>query len=232
MATKEKVWLPLESNPEVMNKFLKQLGVTTDAYSFTDILGTDPDLLAMVPQPVLAVLLLFPLSAKIEAAKDAFAEGATRKHDEHGLLFIKQTIGNACGTIGLLHATANNADALSPAGYLKNFMEKARGSTPQERAAFLQEDDEIEHLHEALANEGQSEVPEHDEDVDLHFVAFLHRSGGLYEMDGRAAGPLYHGPTTPETLLQDAVKAIEERFMRADPDQLRFGMVALAPALD
>lgn len=32
--------------------------------------------------------------------------------------------------------------------------------------------------------------------------------GGLYELDGRKSSAIYHGPSTPETLLNDSVRAI------------------------
>lgn len=31
---------------------------------------------------------------------------------ESGVYFIKQTVGNACGTIGIIHALCNNSDRL------------------------------------------------------------------------------------------------------------------------
>lgn len=46
-----------------------------------------------------------------------FAEDARLKAENHKapaeLYFMRQTIGNACGTIGALHAVANNQAELS-----------------------------------------------------------------------------------------------------------------------
>lgn len=39
-----------------------------------------------------------------------------------------------------------------------------------------------------------------------HFVCFVVKDGHLYELDGRKHAPINHGPSTPETLLQDAVR--------------------------
>ena len=43
-------WLPLESNPDVLNPFIRRLGVPGD-WEFTDVFGLDDELLAMVPPP-------------------------------------------------------------------------------------------------------------------------------------------------------------------------------------
>ena len=37
-----KKWLPLESNPDVLNDFSKKLGLDTSQYSFHDVYGLDP----------------------------------------------------------------------------------------------------------------------------------------------------------------------------------------------
>ena len=62
-------WLPLESNPTVMNKFLKNMGVPAP-WSLIDVYGLDDDLLAFVPQPVVAMVLLFPMTKKAEDLRE------------------------------------------------------------------------------------------------------------------------------------------------------------------
>lgn len=37
-----KKWLPLESNPAVLNEFAERIGMTDSSYRFTDVFGLDP----------------------------------------------------------------------------------------------------------------------------------------------------------------------------------------------
>jgi hypothetical protein len=48
----------------VFVQFLSNVGVS-DKWKMTDVYGLDDDLLATVPRPVLALLLLFPLNDKV-----------------------------------------------------------------------------------------------------------------------------------------------------------------------
>lgn len=78
---------------------------------YTDVFGLDPELLAMVPQPVLATLLLYPVTEAEENFRrqqnEQLASGALKQPSEP-LFHMRQTISNACGTIGLVHSLGNN----------------------------------------------------------------------------------------------------------------------------
>lgn len=215
-----------------MNQYAAQLGLSGD-YQFYDVYGTDPDLLAMVPSGTIAVLLLFPCSdasnehrqqeqARIEASGEII---------DPAVYFCKQTVGNACGTIAIIHALMNNRSKLQldEDKFLAKFLSETAGMSPEERADALNDNDDIEVEHQAVAEQGDSKIQEDIEDVNLHFIAFVHANGALYELDGTKSAPINHGPSSEATLLNDAV-AVVRQFMERDPENLRFNMVALAPA--
>ena len=68
-----------------------------------------------------------------------------------------------------------------------------------------------------------------EEEVLTHFIALVCVDNRLYELDGRKAGPIDHGPTTQATLLKDACNVVK-KFMAKDPTEMRFTMTALAPS--
>ena len=79
------------------------------------------------------------------------------------------------------------------------------------------------------AEQGQTRPPALDEVVKLHFVTMVQRDGCLYELDGRKPFPLNLGPSQPGQLLQDAVAVIKSKYMAADPAEVNFNILALAP---
>lgn len=68
----------------------------------------------MVPQPVKAVILLFPITENYEKDSKEEVKQIQEKGQEvsPNVVFFKQTIPNACGTIGLLHTLASNTDVI------------------------------------------------------------------------------------------------------------------------
>ncbi|XP_061735768.1 ubiquitin carboxyl-terminal hydrolase isozyme L3 isoform X1 [Nerophis ophidion] len=223
-------WLPLESNPEVMTKFVNSLGMKL-SWQFGDVYGLDPELLSMVPRPVCAVLLLFPVTEKYEAYKQEEEDRLKKQLQEvsPNIFFMRQTISNACGTIGLIHAVANNLAHLEfeSGSPLKKFVELTCKMNPEERGAFLEKDESIRVTHESSAQEGQTEAPSLDDKVNLHFIAFVNVGGQLYELDGRKPFPICHGKTSEGTLLEDAVEVCKT-FMARDPQEIHFTIIALS----
>ncbi|XP_024369743.1 ubiquitin carboxyl-terminal hydrolase 3 [Physcomitrium patens] len=226
----KKRWLPLEANPDVMNQFLHGLGFPSDV-GCHDVFGFDDDLLAMVPTPVLAVLLLFPITKESEEAslveQTKIAEAGQQVSEN--VYFMKQTVGNACGTIGLLHAVGNVAAQVDLAedSYLQRFVKKTSVMSPDEKAHFLETDTELETAHSVAACGGDTAPPDISSSVDLHFICFVCVDGGLYELDGRKKQPIYHGPSSQETLLKDSVNVVQE-FMARNPESMNFNVIALA----
>ncbi|KAG8690666.1 ubiquitinyl hydrolase 1, partial [Ceratobasidium sp. 423] len=167
-------WIPLESNPEVFNTWSGKLGLSTKLYDFSDVYGLDPELLELVPGPSKAIVLLFPITDLLKQKRGEADEKLAKEGQpdiDPTLIYIKQTISNACGTIGLLHAILNSDIVLKPGSSLARFLDLCKGHTPEERGKLLEETTLFAKAHIDAATSGQSAVPAPDHlDTDLHFT--------------------------------------------------------------
>ncbi len=112
------------------------------------------------------------------------------------LWFMKQTIGNACGTIGgihwcsstdflrVLHCLANNQDHLNLSSHssLHKFFATTKSLTPLERAHQLVSTRDIAEAHTDASSKGQTKTPDLDADINLHFIAFVEKDNELYQL--------------------------------------------------
>ena len=234
---KQHRWFPLESNPALVNEYVQKLGFDTSLYEFVDVFSTEDWALQMIRQPVAAVIMLYPLTEAQTNCKDD-PDSILRPSDNQKVWFIKQRIGNACGTIGLLHSLLNTPEPIRASFQADSWLAKFREDTPvaldpMEKAKHLEDDNKIAALHEeATSSETNQTSRGNVEDrVLTHFVALVHVDGHLYELDGRKEGPVQHGTTSPTTLLQDSCRVVK-KFMERDPGELRFTILALAPKVD
>ncbi|KAJ7115800.1 peptidase C12, ubiquitin carboxyl-terminal hydrolase [Mycena epipterygia] len=230
-------WVPLESNPDVLNSWSTKAGLVP-LVQFDDVFGLDEALLAMVAQPVKAVVLLFPISPESEARRKQEDEDIQSKGQpavDPTIIWIKQTISNACGTMGLIHAIANSDVTLAPESPLAKFIDQCKDKTPEERAKLLETTPLFADIHAQAASSGQSAVPT-NLDTDLHFTCFVaapsSRGPGsagsmrLVELDGRRAGPIDRGECTD--LLADAAKVIQEVYI-GNSQSMQFNVMSLGP---
>lgn len=235
----------LENNPEVMNHLARSLGLD-DKLSFYDIYSlTDPDLLAFIPRPVYALLVIIPLTPTWHEARQAEDKDKGEyegKGPEEPVIWFKQTIGNACGSIGLVHSLLNSgaADHIKPESVLDQIRKNALPKPMWERAKVLEDSDGFEKAHVEAAQLGDTATPapKSGEHSGQHFVAFTKaKNGHLWELEGDRKGPLDRGALKDDedVLSPAAVEMGLGRLMRIESEKggdLRFSAIALAKSLD
>lgn len=228
-----------ENNPEVMNRLATKLGLSP-TLQFYDVYSLDePELLAHIPRPVLALLVIIPLTPAWH--RDRIAED-TGKSDyagfgpEEPVIWFKQTIGNACGSIGLLHSAINGpaADFVQPDSDLAAIRSRAIPLQMTERADMLYNSVPFELAHRSVEEVGDTLPMPASEHVGQHFVAFVKAEGKLWELEGSRKGPLERGSLADDEDVL-SLRALEmglKRIMRVESDaggeDLRFSCIALA----
>lgn len=227
-----------------MTNLSRELGLSS-TLQFHEVYSlSEPSLLAFLPRPAVALLLVFPVTStyeKFRAEEDAARDAYTGSGADEPVVWFKQTIGNACGLIGLLHAISNGTARanIEPGSDLDTLLRQAVPLKPAERAELLYNSPALEAAHAGAAAQGDTEAPEAEADIDLHFVAFVKDAhGDLWEMDGSRTGPLKRGHLGPDDdVLSEkgqelGVKAFLKREEEAGGGELRFSVVMLGPSFD
>lgn len=167
-----------ENNPEVFTALLHKLGVAP-TLGFYDILSLDDaDLLAFIPRPCFALLATIPAEA-YHAARDIDPAVDMPIYDGSGpsepVIWFRQTIGHACGTIGALHAVSNGGAKafIKPDSDLDKLLKAAIPLKPKDRASLLYNSEALETAHMSAAYMGDSEAPPATDPNYNHFIAFV-----------------------------------------------------------
>lgn len=179
-----------------------------------------------------ALIFLFPITENGEAHRKKEDENLTANPPKTSeqVFYMKQYVQNSCGTMALLHAVLNLDDVtLVDESVLKKFYDAAKPLSPQERGKLLAEDKALIEVHQELANEGQTEAPNADENIKYHYNAIISINNELYELDGRKNYPIIHGKTKADTFLSDAARVCKA-FIERDPNEAGFTIMALANA--
>ncbi|KAJ4286549.1 hypothetical protein N0V90_013249 [Kalmusia sp. IMI 367209] len=187
-----------ENNPDVMNQLAAKLGLSSEL-QFYDVYSLDePELLAHIPRPVLALLVVIPLTPawdRNRQAEDADQEPYTGSGPDEPVIWFRQTIGHACGSIGLLHSAINGpaVDFIKPDSDLAALRSLAIPLDMTKRAKMLYNSETFELAHKSVEQAGESYVNPTDERDGGHFVSFVKSGGKLWELEGSRMGPLDRG---------------------------------------
>ncbi|KAJ1797238.1 ubiquitinyl hydrolase 1 [Coemansia sp. RSA 2399] len=224
-STKKKIyWIPLESEPGAMNKVIRQMGVGPSV-KFSDVWCLDDEALDAVPQPVHALVFLFPEVKEINDIRHKEALDSQSKVSPN-VWHMKQTIGNACGTMAIFHALGNNQKTIPIGGDLAAFFQKVNGLSPEAKAVELETDSALAEAHRIGAVAGQTEAPAPDAKVGHHYVAYSVVDGDLYEHDGGLRTPINHGPSAD--VLRDTVRSVRKRIAFFEGKNVEFSLIALS----
>lgn len=237
----------IENNPEVMNELAGKLGLSPEL-TFYDVYSLeDPEMLAHIPRPALALLVIIPLTPAWDAhrkAEDEEAAGkdqqqqkpdqdAERPDKEEAVLWFPQTIGHACGSIGLLHSVVNGpaTDLIRPGSDLAEIRRRAMPLSTEDRAALLYNSEAFERAHRSVERAGDSAVDEGEREGG-HFVSFVKSGGTLWELEGSRRGPLARGSLAEDEdvlsprALENGIKRIIQ--LNKGGENLNFSVIALA----
>ena len=98
-------WPPIESNPKIFTSLAQSIGLSP-SLAFQDVWALDTDTIALLPRPVYALVLVFPTDEKYEETRSAREASKSLMADDE-IHWFEQTIDNACGLYGLIHAITN-----------------------------------------------------------------------------------------------------------------------------
>ncbi|KAI1770855.1 putative ubiquitin carboxyl-terminal hydrolase [Hypoxylon cercidicola] len=233
-----KKWVVLENNPEVMNQLAAKLGLSSEL-TFYDVWSLDePELMAHIPRPAMALLVILPFTPawdRDRRAEDAEKGDYEGSGPEEPVVWFKQTIGNACGSIGFLHCAINGpaADFIQPGSDLEQIRRDAIPLKIKERADLLYNSVPFEEAHASCVRLGDT-VPSNEEHLGQHFVAFVKADGHLWELEGSRKGPLDRGVLgdDEDVLSPKALDLGFRRVIRLEQEaggaDLRFSCIALS----
>ncbi|KAI9667270.1 MAG: hypothetical protein M1821_000084 [Bathelium mastoideum] len=208
-----KFFVPIENNPEVLTHLLHTLG-TSPSLTFHDIYSLDPTsgLLDFIPRPVHALILIVPAHVYHPArdGEDSAMQPYAGSGPDEPVLWFRQTIGHACGTMAALHAVANGPARahVIPGSPLDALLRQAVPLGPKARAALLYESQALETAHTSAAALGDSMAPSAREPNGNHFIALVKAGDGkLWELNGGMKGPVCRGA------LGEGEDALSERAL-------------------
>jgi ubiquitin carboxyl-terminal hydrolase L3 len=224
-----------------MTQLASQLGLPP-TLAFHDVYSLyEPSILSLIPRPAYALLVTIPMTPtwnELRKTEDCSRENYSGSGSQEPVIWFKQTIGNACGLIGLLHSVLNGpvAGMITQNSELHRLLKEAIPLKMMDRAKLLEDSDVLEAAHHAAAVAGDTEIPDASERLGNHFIAFVKgKDGHLWELEGDRKGPLDRGllGESDDVLSEKALELSMKRYVKLEEEaggkELRFSCLALTP---
>jgi len=217
----EPSWHLLESDPGVFSELLEALGVKN--IDVEELWNLD-DLIIKNEENTCGVVFLFKWQGQRSRSTTAQLPTSSEK-----VVFIKQVVENACGTIALLHVLLNRegVEIGETLEGLKGFIADMDGETA---GSCLASHEGVRMAHnsfvrpEAFSIEDDSRASK-SEDA-FHFVAYVPKNGIVYELDGLSKGPSIVGESGCNW-LNTAQVALQRRISEYSQLEIRFNLLVV-----
>lgn len=135
-------WVEMESEPAFFNVMLKDMGV--HGVKINEVWSLDDDNLAILPQPVHALIFLFRYR---ETDKDDLVTECPAD-----VWYAEQVPDFACASVALLNIV-NNVPGLEMGKELRNFKDFTQDMTPQLRGEAIDDFTFVKRIHNSFARE-------------------------------------------------------------------------------
>ncbi|KAI7861219.1 cysteine proteinase [Lichtheimia hyalospora FSU 10163] len=222
-----KVWIPLESNPQVLNEMLCKLNIDKK-YEFIDIYDLNINNLKKLKKEFLSFILLIPDTKKYRYHILDEDLNIKNNYVDPKIYFMKQTIRHACGTIALIHSLTNNKKIIKD-GIFKKFLNETEYLSYDMRGKYLENCKEIEEIHYNIAKKGQSKIPGIEDEVNFRYISFIKSNNYIYELEGSRMFPINRGLT--DDFLYDIIE-ITKKFIKREMNNLNFSLISLTCSTD
>ncbi|GAB7363355.1 hypothetical protein MBLNU230_g3635t1 [Neophaeotheca triangularis] len=134
-------WVELESDPAFFNIMLKEMGV--QGVTISEVISLDEVMLAMLPQPVHALIFLFQY---VEGEDDKASKSCPED-----VWFANQISDSNCGTVAMLNIV-NNVPGLTIGDELKRFKDATQSMSPYSRGDAIDNFTFVKRIHNSFAS--------------------------------------------------------------------------------
>lgn len=208
-------WPPLESDPQIFNKYCSTLGLPSN-FHFEELFSLDDEFLSVITTKPLAIIINFERGVN---PREISEENILKTEAVPFYMLQEGDLDNACGIIAALHSIGSNLEniQLKEDSILYKFFGVAKGRTPKEISTILANYDDFKKCHMSHAQEGQSNLCENQDEVKCHFISFIHLGNKIVELDGIRGSPiLIEENVSGEEFLTKTANEIKRRLERGN----------------